>query len=745
MASHADHAAATDRQPSQPSTDNASVRLFVPKNRDLIMPSRWWFASSAFPMIAGTIGPVASAFSILALSRPWRQHRVPGTSIATAQFIADPVWLTAINAVQLAMALISNAFLLLNMARRVRFVVAQPVTISGWFISSFCLIGLSATASGPLVTSAPVPASEIMWSQAFYYGVFAAILYFVVAALMCITVHGATMNHYPKDFNLTVSQRTLMLQTILILVYLLLGALLFSRLEGWSYLDGVYWATVTLFTIGFGDMVVTQTVARALLIPYALIGIISVGLVISSIRSLVLERGQSRIDSRVLEKKRRKMLRTLRRNGQGGILMPIMDSELALDDLREDELSFARGSNHPSSVTAAAPMSELQRRHAEFDLMRTIQHQASIRHKWMGMATSFSLWLVLWLVGAKIFQVIEKDSQDWTYFDGFYFTFVSLTTLGYGDRTPHSNAGKAFFVFWSLMALPTMTIMVSNASDTVVRVVRDVTISVGNITILPGERSFQAEFKWFVSRATCGAIWPNVYERTYLESQLPDDGPIGGYTEYKRPIPPIQDPLQDAEDVIRQQASDAVGIPAHTHLRPRETVAANIRTSFSSLRHPSAPLPHGRDLHFLLSAEIATVAQHVQSKRERKYSYEEWTWYLKLMGEDETNPQTHAMARRRAPVIGGPPQPSIPKFKQGTRPHDSLKARRRHRVRGRHDEKEDDHPEDWSGWSWVGINSPLLSNKSESQWILENLVERLRRELYQELLAREDRRSGMNP
>lgn len=40
--------------------------------------------------------------------------------------------LTAINAIQLAVALVSNAFLLLNMARRVRFSIAQPITIVGW-------------------------------------------------------------------------------------------------------------------------------------------------------------------------------------------------------------------------------------------------------------------------------------------------------------------------------------------------------------------------------------------------------------------------------------------------------------------------------------------------------------------------------------------------------------------------------------------------------------------------------------
>lgn len=43
-------------------------------------------------MIAGTIGPVASAFSICALVSPWRQHLLPGQQPDQAQYIPDPAW-----------------------------------------------------------------------------------------------------------------------------------------------------------------------------------------------------------------------------------------------------------------------------------------------------------------------------------------------------------------------------------------------------------------------------------------------------------------------------------------------------------------------------------------------------------------------------------------------------------------------------------------------------------------------------
>lgn len=55
-------------------------------------PSRWWFASTAFPLIAGTFGPMASAFSICALVVHWREYIGPGDSEDTATPIEDPKW-----------------------------------------------------------------------------------------------------------------------------------------------------------------------------------------------------------------------------------------------------------------------------------------------------------------------------------------------------------------------------------------------------------------------------------------------------------------------------------------------------------------------------------------------------------------------------------------------------------------------------------------------------------------------------
>ncbi|KAM0275124.1 hypothetical protein ACHAQH_007528 [Verticillium albo-atrum] len=614
-------------------------------------PSRWWFASSAFPMIAGTLGPVASAFSICALARPWRQYKPPGTSITDAEYVADPEWLLAINAVQLAMAIISNLFLLLNMARRVRFSIAQPVTIVGWYISSLVLIALDATAAGPLQIH---PITDYVWSQAYFYGVIAAVLYFVTASLMAVTFYGAHTHHYPKDFQLTASQRTLMLQTIAYLFYLLLGALVFAKIEGWVYLDAVYWANTTLFTIGYGDYAPTTTLARALLIPYALIGIITLGLLIGSIRSMVLERGRRRLDARMMEKRRRTLIRRMVKRGSDAVLVPI-DNTNSLE--------------RPATSHSSASESEYTRRKQEFSLMRRIQHEASTRRRWVALIISLSAWLALWLLGAVIFHASEKPYQGWTYFEAFYFSFISLTTIGYGDLAPISNAGRVFQVVWTLLALPTTTVMISNAGDTVVLAIKNAVLELGNVTILPGERGFKEDFAAVVHRFSLGLIFSD---------KSPAD--------------------HDAED--------------ETHAFPRKFSNA-VRRNTSSL----AAMEGGSDVdaaaaadyHYNLITAIATVSAALTAPSQKRYTFAEWATFLRLLGEEEADAATHCRVR----------------------PHEHKKAKEEMPVKVGPDVTKAPGPDLGSGdtWSWVGSRSPLMGSQEESEWLLRKLTQKLQDEL----------------
>lgn len=48
---------------------------------------------------------------------------------------------------------------------------------------------------------------------------------------------------------------------------------------------------------------------------------------------------------------------------------------------------------------------------------------------------------------AVIGTVFYKLIEGWSWVDSFYFTMVTLTTVGYGDLAPSSDIAKLFTVF----------------------------------------------------------------------------------------------------------------------------------------------------------------------------------------------------------------------------------------------------------------------------------------------------------
>ena len=44
--------------------------------------------------------------------------------------------------------------------------------------------------------------------------------------------------------------------------------------------------------------------------------------------------------------------------------------------------------------------------------------------------------------------VVYRFIEDWSWVDSFYFSSVALTTVGFGDLTPSTDASKLFTVFY---------------------------------------------------------------------------------------------------------------------------------------------------------------------------------------------------------------------------------------------------------------------------------------------------------
>ena len=576
---------------------------------------------------------MANAFSICALPAKWRVYIPPGSDEGHGFTVEDPKWLIAVNSVSLVFALVANMFLLLNMARRVSFAVAQPVTLVGFYTASLLLMALVGVASSS--TFRLEPRQQHALSQAYYYAMIASGLYFIIASLMLLTIYGAYKGRYPKEFRLSPSQRTLMLQTIGFMFYLLLGALMFAKVEGWNFLDGVFYADFTLLTVGIGgEFVPTSHTARSLLFPYAIGGLVIVGLVIGSIRSLILEHGKQKMSARFTEIKREKVLASYN------------------DKTKTIKLGWFSKMDYFQKQ-----LSESQKRKQEFHVMRKIQEISERNRRYTSLAISTAAALLLWFLGALVFMFAEKP-QGWTYFSALYFAYTSLLTIGYGDLVPQSNAGKAFFVFWSLLAVPTLTILISNMGDTIIKEFKDFTIWVGSLTLLPDEGGLMSTLKIGAKRMR------KVYKQ---ESQEADPG-----ASLRHMMDRLRGHMEEEELGLAEEAGE----------------------------HGDKLMKDIHFYHFILSKEVRQLMKDVDASPPRQYSYSEWAYYLRLLGQDENDSSGH----RRARIHHEHSNRSTPDL--GTA---------------------DDGDE--QAWSWLGIRSPLMGNSSEAQWLLRRLSARLEREM----------------
>ena len=554
--------------------------------------------------------------------------------------------LLAINGISLGCALISNFSLLLNMARRLKFSIAQPITIIGWYIASFLLIG---DISG-IVQFVQKPHQRRALTQAYYYAIFAATLYFIIASLMVATVYGAWKKHYSKEFKLNTSQRTLMLQTISFMIYSIGGAAVYAKIEGWHFLDAVFFVNYTLLTVGVGDYAPMTHLGRGLLFPFAFGGIVILGLVVGSIRSLVLERGKDKLGSRMTEKKREAVLKDLLKKGDDQKLNPIQTAAQA----------------------KAAEMSERQRREEEFNLMRKVQEMTATRQKWISLSLSGGAWLLLWLIGALVFYFAEHE-QGWTYFQSLYFAYTTLLTIGYGDFKPFSNSGKAFFVVWSLLAVPTLTIVISNLGDTVVKAIRDVTLYLGEFTVLPGDAGVRTRLKQSMDRV----------KKTSNSEPQHTHGQAGD--AFMEPPGLLREEGRDEEEEAENET--AVHKVEDTMLHPSQS--SDRETGIGSTVH---------EYHYILAKESRKVMNHLNESPPRQYTYKEWCYYLKLLGEDEASSESH----------------------------------RRPEVDPRKGGKVEMQQAQTSGskeWSWVGEKSLLMGEMEEAEWVLQKLSEKLEKNL----------------
>ncbi|KAF4165537.1 hypothetical protein CNMCM6936_007781 [Aspergillus lentulus] len=568
-------------------------------------PQDWWFASTAVPLVAAATGPLANVMSIVALVMPWRSHiffdQKDSLGNPLQVGFSDPRWCIALNATSLASGLLGNAFLLCNFTRIIRYIIALPASIICWTASMALLVAATVALH---VFASPIAPNEL-YSQAYWSAVIAAILYFILSVILIINMLGYILGHYPQYFALTDGQRTLILQTLSFVIWLLIGAVIFSRVIDISFADALYFSDVTILTVGFGDIAPTNAIGRGILFPYAVMGIIMLGLVVGSIHQFAKDLQYDNVIRKHIERKRVATIRratTLENNRSG----PAENGTHTSDSDETAQIGYRPrySREHPirSSISSwtqglvgRSKLMLMKEEKDRFDAMRAIQNETIIFRRTYNLLMSIAIFGIVWTCGAVVFWQLEEDLS---YFDALYFGFCSLITVGYGDFTPTTNAAKPFFVVWSLIAVPTMTTLISEMSDTIVAWFKNATDKVADWTVLPQSSKYKA----FLQRL------PVIYsalERGAEKKRVAQGFPVGDL-----------EPGQQQDD----------GGESSRRPRPLEDLARD-----SS--------PSRQDLAQQLAFAIRRTAKHALASRPKHYSYEEWVEFTRLIRFTDNSPE----------------------------------------------------------------------------------------------------------
>ncbi|KAE8330599.1 hypothetical protein BDV39DRAFT_202007 [Aspergillus sergii] len=402
------------------------------------VPSRWWRSAAPFPVMAGTLCAIAIMFNICTVSQGWQETENADGSIT---ILSQATWMVALKAISLALAALSYIVLILTMMCKRNPQQGFIVTISGCLTAGallFSLIGVN-NRQHPIVQSR----QSLKYTQSYFYGIFAAGIYILVVVLLAVYTTTARSISLSRHDRQTVEYTSIILRTITFIAFLTGGAGVYSAVEGWSFMDALYFTDYTVLTIGIGNIVPKTHLGRSLLFPYATAGIITLGLVITSIRSF-------------------------------GKSIRHMKLKFELQEARNTRLekkNSARPTHHErnDSITLSSILSTTTfPQTSEVVELQRIRSDFNRRVQWEALIFFVVAWFVLWLLSAAVFRRSER-SQNWTYFTALYFTYTSLTTIGYGDFYPTSNFGKVFFVFWSLLAIPVLTNLVTAMGEIGVR------------------------------------------------------------------------------------------------------------------------------------------------------------------------------------------------------------------------------------------------------------------------------------
>ena len=242
--------------------------------------------------------------------------------------------------------------------------------------------------------------------------------------------------------------------------WLFLGYLLFSawflhvHLQGehdafHTWIDTTYFVFITILTIGYGDVFPTTDAGKSYVIVFILVGACLGSVILGYVAEWVLA-----TQERVLEAVARRRAR-----------MMSADVSKIRDRLRDPTRRSVGAAERGESAKTA---SDARRETANDDVSReTSSPDADASADANNLPVMKALFTVLFFTTVGALSMMAIESLSFT--DAFYWAVVTVTTVGYGDVAPRTDAGKLFVCFFATFAVGTVGWAISTIAEVYIK------------------------------------------------------------------------------------------------------------------------------------------------------------------------------------------------------------------------------------------------------------------------------------
>jgi len=216
-------------------------------------------------------------------------------------------------------------------------------------------------------------------------------------------------SHTQEEEDVGIHSLTLTLDVygpLILVVYLIGGACIFSAVEKWAWVESIYFCVVSLSTVGYGDETPNTAAMKMFTVVYIYFGIAFVASIVGQLVGKAVTKGRSKSSD---------------------------ESEGESNEIKYDPERYCWGRLSLN----------------QYELLR-----------------AFTIIVVLCTLGTTVYTLNEQMSL----IDAVYFSMITLGTVGYGDISTKKNSTKIFDTFFILIGVSLMALALGKFAEVWARI-----------------------------------------------------------------------------------------------------------------------------------------------------------------------------------------------------------------------------------------------------------------------------------